>query len=189
MKTKTGGSRMDLVYIYGPPGVGKFTVGKELSRMTGYKLFHNQLSIEFVRSVFEFGTEPFNRLVINYRKEMIEEAARNKVSLIFTSAYASGYNDEFMKGVIRSVEKHGGKVHFVQLYCDKDVLLRRVRGKSRTEFYKIRSSRKLDELLHKYNHMSTIPFRSSLFVDNTSITPRQAAMKIASYYKLKKVRK
>jgi adenylate kinase family enzyme len=32
---------MHLVVIFGPPAVGKMTVGHELTKLTGYKLFHN----------------------------------------------------------------------------------------------------------------------------------------------------
>ncbi len=35
---------MQLVFLYGPPGVGKLTVGNALSALTGYKLFHNHLT-------------------------------------------------------------------------------------------------------------------------------------------------
>jgi len=31
---------MKLVIIFGPPAVGKMTVGRALSRLTGLKLFH-----------------------------------------------------------------------------------------------------------------------------------------------------
>lgn len=176
---------MDIVYIYGPPGVGKFTVGRELARLTGYRLFHNQLSIEFVRSVFDFGTPVFNKLVLKYRAEMIEEAAKGNISLIFTSAYARGLNDSIIKDIIRRVERNRGKVHLVQLRCDEDVLLKRIKNASRRSFYKIRSPKKLEELLRRYDHTSSIPFRKSLCVDNTRIAPKAAAMKIIGYYRLK----
>ena len=129
---------MNLVYLYGPPGVGKFTVGKELAKITGYKLFHNQLSIEPVISVFDFGTESFNKLVLDLRNQVIEEAAKRNVSMIFTSAYAKGYNEKIMKEIIRRVKKNGGKVLFVQLYCDPKTLSKRISGKSRTGFHKIK---------------------------------------------------
>jgi shikimate kinase len=32
---------MNFIVIFGPPAVGKMTVGQELARLTGYKLFHN----------------------------------------------------------------------------------------------------------------------------------------------------
>src|SRR5581483_12374273 len=82
------GRHLDLVYIYGPPGTGKLTVGKALAQLTGYKLFHNHLSIDAVRPVFDYGTEPFWRQVHRIRQEMLEEAARCDVSLIYTSVYS-----------------------------------------------------------------------------------------------------
>ncbi len=179
---------MDLVYLYGPPGVGKFTVSKELSRLTNYRLFHNQLSIEFVRSVFDFGDPSFNRLVLKFRAEMIEEAAKKGVSLIFTSAYAKGKNDEIIKDLVRRVKRHGGKVHFVRLYCSRAALLKRVQSNSRKGFFKIRSQKQLGNLLREYNHLSAIPFVENLEIDNTRIPPEKAAAMIISHYKLKRAR-
>lgn len=176
---------MNLIYLYGPPGVGKYTVGKELAKLTGYKLFHNQLSIGMVGSVFPFGTEAFNRLVLKFRRELIEEAAKQNTSIIFTSAYARGYNDRIMKDIIRRVEKHKGKVYFVQLYCDEEVLLRRVRHIRRKGLSKIRSPKILAELLNRYNHLSSIPFRDSLFIDNTYMSPKAAAREIVVHYGLR----
>lgn len=45
---------MNLVFIYGPPGVGKRTVGQALSSRTGYRFFHNQISIDCVRPVLDY---------------------------------------------------------------------------------------------------------------------------------------
>lgn len=67
---------MKLVFIYESPASGKLTVTAELSRVTGFRLFHNQVSIQFVQSLFEFATETFQRLTDKYRLEMLEEAAR-----------------------------------------------------------------------------------------------------------------
>src|SRR5207249_6103945 len=52
-------SVMRLVFIYGPPASGKLTVATELAKLTGFKLFHNHVSIQFVQSIFEFGTKTF----------------------------------------------------------------------------------------------------------------------------------
>ncbi len=38
-----------LVYLYGPPAVGKLTVATELQRLTGFRLFHNHLTVDALR--------------------------------------------------------------------------------------------------------------------------------------------
>ena len=53
---------MNLIFMYGPPGVGKLTVARELSQLTGYKLFHNHLVVNLVYAVFDFKTKPFVEL-------------------------------------------------------------------------------------------------------------------------------
>ena len=64
---------MKLVFIYGPPGVGKLTVAKELSNLTGFKLFHNHVSIDFASSVFDFGTAAFWHVVRQARHEVLSK--------------------------------------------------------------------------------------------------------------------
>ena len=49
---------MKLIIIHGAPAAGKLTIANELGRLTGFKVFHNHLSIDCVKPVFDFGTEP-----------------------------------------------------------------------------------------------------------------------------------
>ena len=81
---------MQLVFIYGPPASGKPAVATELSRITGFKLFRNRVSTQFVQSLFEFGTETFQRLTDKYRAEMLEEAAKHGINTTFTFVYSKG---------------------------------------------------------------------------------------------------
>ena len=45
---------MWLVFLHGPPGSGKLTVGRELQSITGFRLFHNHLVVDLLESLFEF---------------------------------------------------------------------------------------------------------------------------------------
>src|SRR5437773_10424314 len=92
---------MKLVFIYGPPACGKLTVATELAKLTGFRLFHNHVSIQFVQSLFEFGTRPFWRLTDKYRTEMMEEAAKEGVDTIFTFVYGKTTDDPFVRRIIR----------------------------------------------------------------------------------------
>lgn len=49
---------MQLVFLYGPPGVGKLTVARDLAGLTNFKVFHNHLTISLALSVFPFGSAP-----------------------------------------------------------------------------------------------------------------------------------
>ena len=84
-------------------------------------LFHNQLTVDLVKSIFDFGTEPYKKLNHKFRVELIEEAAKSKLDgLIFTFCYAFPQDTNFIKLLKRKVEKHGGKFYLVQLTSEKE---------------------------------------------------------------------
>ena len=175
---------MRLVFIYGPPAVGKLTVATELARLTGFKLFDNHVSIQFVQSIFEFGTETFGRLTGKYRLEMLEEAAKEGIDTIFTFVYGRGEDDLFVRNVVRRIRSHGGQVCFVRLYCERKELVRRVKASRRRRMGKVSSEKILVDLFRRHYLNSEIPFRRSLNIDTTNRSPRNVAKSIASQYRL-----
>jgi len=42
---------MELLFIYGPAAVGKLTVARELAKLTGFRLFHNHLTVDAVMAL------------------------------------------------------------------------------------------------------------------------------------------
>ena len=84
---------MTFVLLYGPPAVGKLTVATKLAELTGFKVFHNHLSIDLAETFFERGTPSFGRVVHELRQLIFEEAAKSGVDLIATYAYAHGADD------------------------------------------------------------------------------------------------
>ena len=180
---------MRLVFIYGLPASGKLTVATELAKLTGFKLFHNHVSIQFVQSIFEFGTKTFWRLTGRYRLEMLEEAAKVGIDTIFTFVYSKSEDDEFVKEIVQRVRSHGGHVRFVRLYCEREELVRRVKASQRKRMGKVSSEETLSDLFQKYSLDSEIPFRKSLSIDTTNQSPRNVARSIARQYGLPAVSK
>jgi hypothetical protein len=100
------------------------TVGHELARLTGFKLFHNHMSVEPILEIFDFGTPPYGRLVGEIRRRVVEEAvAEGLPGLVFTFVWALEQEGDarLVSGLVDIVERGGGTVHFVELAAPFDV--------------------------------------------------------------------
>ena len=175
---------MKLIFIYGAPAVGKLTVSQKLSELTGYKIFHNHLSIDCIKPVFDFGTPPFARLIELIRVETITEAARQNVDLIYTFCYAKNFDEPHVEKIIEAVESNGGEIHFVLLTCERAEIEKRVFEESRKKFGKANNLNILNEIFDKYDLSSPVPERETLLIDNTHLAPDDAAKKIIECFHL-----
>jgi AAA domain len=78
-----------LVILFGPPAVGKMTVGQQLAELTGFKLFHNHMTIELALNFFAFNTKEFSHLNELFRSEIFSTVAASELpGLIFTYVWA-----------------------------------------------------------------------------------------------------
>ena len=69
--------KLKFVTIIGPQAVGKMTVGQELAKITGLKLFHNHMTIELVAPFFDYGSPEGKKLVNSFRMQLFEEMAKS----------------------------------------------------------------------------------------------------------------
>ena len=178
---------MTLVFIYGPPVVGKLSVAKSLSKITGYKIFHNHLSIGLVASILEFGESGFFELSNNIRLIVFKALAKKNIKgIIFTFCYANPEDDEFIKKTINIIKKYKSRIVFVRLMCEEQILFKRVESRTRKNIEtKIRNKKKLQRALSKWNILSKISFVDSLEINNTKLQPNKVASIIKNYYQLK----
>lgn len=176
---------MKLVIIHGPPAAGKLTVAHELAKRTGFKVFHNHLSIDCVQPVFEFGSPAFGRLVGLIRVETVAEAARENVDLIHTFVYAKGPDDKHLARLIAAAENNGGEACLVLLKCDRDEAKRRVTAESRSRMGKVATPEMLEGLFERYELLSPVPGRETLIIENTDVPPGKTAERIIEHYGLK----
>jgi shikimate kinase len=172
---------MKLIVLYGPPAAGKYTIAKAVAEKTGYKLFHNHLTVDLLKSVFEWGTPDFFRLSQKMRLDIFEQAAKENIpGVIFTFVYEKPTDDGFIKQLLERVESNGGKVIFIQIYCDKEGLLKRVKEESRKQFQKVKSEEGLLKTLADGEQMSSIDFVNSTKIDSSNLSAEDTVSKVLS---------
>lgn len=131
---------MKLIFLHGMPGVGKLTVARELASLTGFRLFHNHLTVDLVCSVFEFGSRPFVELREKIWLEVFAQASSSGLDgLIFTFAFDRTVRRSFIERVREIIEADGGSVLFVELMCSPEELENRIAQPSRASFGKVNS--------------------------------------------------
>jgi hypothetical protein len=176
---------MKLIFLHGFPGVGKLTVARELATLTGFKLFHNHLTVDLVTSVFDFASEQFVELREKIWLEVFTEAAETDLTgLIFTLAYDRTVSDSFIGKAQSIVESSGGTVLFVELTCSREELERRLTIPSRQEFGKL-TSLELFRELGDAGAFKDFGIPSHQFVvDITALPPSEAAKLIVKELEL-----
>lgn len=171
---------MKLVILHGPPACGKLTVARELSALTGWRLFHNHLAIDLVLSLFAFGTPHFVTLRDRVWMAAFEEAcAAGLEAMIFTYAQEPSVPADFLARVAALVEGAGGEVVFVELSAPLAVLEARIGDPSRKPFGKITDLTLFRELWAKDLWSEAAMPASRLRVDTQANGPAQAARLIA----------
>jgi len=128
------GTAPTLLFVVGPPAVGKMTVGREITKRTGLRLFHNHLPAELVLPFFDFGSPAFDRLVDRFRRHLIEEVAASDLpGLIFTYVWAYDLpgEQETLERYARPFQQRGGRVLYAELQASQEERLNRNAGACR----------------------------------------------------------
>ena len=116
---------MKLVILIGNCAVGKMTVGQELAKITGLRLFHNHMMIEPVLEIFdEFRGSTIQRL----RQVIFEDFAKSdQYGMIFTYMWAFDMQSDWdyidwVKGIFGLPDED---VYYVELIAPQEVRLQR----------------------------------------------------------------
>jgi len=186
---------MKFVIIFGPQAVGKMTVGQELEKITGLKLFHNHMTIELVSQFFNHGTESHRRVVDRFRKEMFKEVASSDLKgLIFTYVWAFNEKSdwEFIEEVSSMFKSQGGDVYYVELEADTDERLKRNRTENRLAHKPSKRNIDFSEqelkssmLKHRFNSLEgEVKEKNYLKINNTHVDPASVASQIKDAFSL-----
>ncbi|MBP9667747.1 hypothetical protein KBD87_02990 [Candidatus Saccharibacteria bacterium] len=124
---------MKLLIIFGPPAVGKATVGNLVEKMTDFTLFHNHMVTDGIMHIFGKDSESESKLSREIRSAIIGEAAATGKNLIFT--YVWNFNTPRGKRNIdhykQLYEQHGGTVQFIELCAPLEERVQRADTKER----------------------------------------------------------
>ena len=126
-----------VVFIHGPAAAGKYTIGRKVSEQLGIPLFHNHLTVDLVKTLFDFGTEPFKTLRANIWHAAFQQASEHKRSFVFTFNPESTVAPELVDELDETVRSHGGVMLYVELKCSDEEVMRRIDSPSRHEFGKL----------------------------------------------------
>lgn len=183
---------MKIVFIIGPHAVGKMTVGQELEKISGLKLFHNHMVIELVTGFLGYGTPQGRDLVRKIRAEMFDAFAKSDEAgyiLTFVWAFGEPGEREYLEGISKTFEEKGAEIFWVELEADLDVRLNRNRSANRLEHKP--SKRDLDFSEHnlldnqnKYRLNSVageISKPNYVRIDNTILSAETTAKQINSF--------
>ena len=171
------------------------TVGHELARRTGLKLFHNHQTIDLALRFFPFGSPPFSRLVNEFRRRILEEVAESELpGVIFTFVWAFDVDADHatVEEYSEIFRARGRRVVYVELETHQEERLRR----NETEFRLAEkpfkrdleaSRRNLLELDDKYQLNSAGRFAGRpdyLHIDNTNLSAAEVAERIVDAFQL-----
>ena len=183
---------MKLVFIIGSGAVGKMTVGQELMKITGLRLFHNHMTIEPVIAVFGY----YNGKVVNEIRESIfrEFAASENEGLIFTYMWAFDHQEDwdYIEHVKSIFAPYNTEFYYVELVAPQEVRLsrnateNRLRNKPSKADVELSNARLMNEDAN-YRLVSRegeIPFGNYLRIENADITAETAARIIKDHFGL-----
>ena len=175
-----------LLIIFGPPAVGKTTVGKIIESKSDFKLFHNHMMMDGVMHLFGVGTPSEDKLSRIIRESVIKEAAELDMNLIFTYVWNFGKekgktNIDFYKNIYGSA---GGKVFFVELIAPISVRALRANDPERNLEKKYAPNRdRVLSLENTLNFTSPNPFfyQNYIKINTENKTPEVIAEEILSF--------
>ena len=186
---------MKFILIFGPGAVGKMTVGQELEKITGLKLFHNHMAIEFVAPFFNYSSPEGRRLVGLFRQEIFGAVADSDMyGLIFTYMWAFDYQSdwEYVNDVCKIFESKGADICFVELEADYEERHRRNSTPNRLEHKPTKRNLELSEkrfIAAENNHrLNSLPGEidreNYIRINTTNIEPQKAAILIKDTFAL-----
>jgi hypothetical protein len=189
---KKGGAALKLLLLIGDGAVGKMTVGQELMKQTGLRLFHNHMTIEPVLEIFG----QFDLNVIRKMRDVIfrEFAKTDNYGMIHTLMWAFDAQEDwdYVNYVVDIFKEHHAQIYCVELVAPLEIRLQRNETPNRLTHKASKrdlvSSRErvleMDRQHRFESHPGEIPFENYMKIDNSNLQPEVVAAMIKERFHL-----
>ena len=177
---------MKLLFLFGDAAVGKMTVGQELMKLTGLRLFHNHITIEPVIEVFgTYQAKAINRL----REVYFEEFAKSDAyGMIFTFMWAFDQKGDwdYVEHIKEIFAPYETEFYHAELVAPQEIRLQRnctenrLKHKASKRDIEASNNRLINDDI-RYRCVSLdgeIPFENYIKIDYSELSPEQAARMI-----------
>lgn len=179
---------MKLIFIIGSGAVGKMTVGQELAKITGLRLFHNHMAIEQVVEIFGYYD---GKAVTDLRDAVFKNFAASKnYGMIFTYMWAFDRPEDwaYIEHVRSIFEPYGTEFYCVELVAPQEIRLQRNTTSNRLENKPTKRDAKFsserivfeDANYRLVSRDGELPFENYLKIDNSDLS----AADVAAFIKL-----
>lgn len=183
---------MKLVLLIGNGAVGKMTVGQELMKQTGLRLFHNHMTIEPVLEIFGH----FNaNAILQMREAIFQEFVKtDNYGMIHTVMWAFDCQEDwdYINHVVDIFKEHNAEIYCVELVAPQQIRLQRNETPNRLAHKAskrdIEQSRQrviaMDQQYRFESKPGEIPFENYMRIDNSQLQPETVAAMIKAHFGL-----
>ncbi len=175
---------VDLVILHGPPASGKLTIAKELNGLIGARVFHNHLTLDFAKSLLNFGEPGFWDLVRDLRFLSLRSFFEYGTETAITTWCYEEPEDKALFVKIKTIATSAnGRIFPVFLDCDMASLESRVESTHRLEMEKLCDVGRLREVMGEKNY-GAIPDESCMKINSAAQSARLNAQHVVREFSL-----
>jgi len=172
---------MKLLVLHGPLAAGKLTIAREVAALTGWRLFHNHLTVNLALAVYDFGTPGFVALREQIWLTVFRRALADRLpGVIFTFNPENSVPQKFIDDLFAEIAAAGGEVIPVELTATEAELERRMATSSRVENGKLTDLTLYRELRAAGTFLTPVIHHSRLSLDTGQLSPTSAARQIVA---------
>jgi hypothetical protein len=168
------------------------TVGQELMKQTGLRLFHNHMTIEPVLEIFGDFHVP---AIIQMREVIFREFAKtDNYGMIHTIMWAFDAKEDwdYINHVVDIFKEHNAEIYCVELVAPQEIRLQRNETPNRlmhkASKRDLAASRErviaMDRMYRFESNPGEIPFENYMRIDNSSLEPDVVASMIKERFSL-----